>query len=61
LNLEFFPTSVPTLTNLATISVAVGDTAGAVAAINQALQVQPDNNQLRNLLQRIKPPTPPAR
>ena len=60
LNLEFFPQSVPTLTNLANISVAMGDTAGAVAAVNQALAVQPDNNQLRNLLQRIKPPTPPA-
>ena len=61
LNLEFFPTSVPTLTNLANISVAMGDTAGAVAAINQALQVQPDNNQLRNLLNRIKPSSPPGR
>jgi hypothetical protein len=61
LNLEFFPTSIPTLTNLATISVAMGDTAGAVAAINQALQVQPGNNQLTNLLNRIKPPTPPNR
>jgi tetratricopeptide (TPR) repeat protein len=61
LNLEFFPTSVPTLTNLANISVAAGDTAGAVAALNQALQVQPDNNQLRNILQRIKPPPPPGR
>ena len=56
LNLEFFPQSVPTLTNLANISVAMGDTAGAVAAINQALAAQPDNNQLKNLLQRIKPP-----
>lgn len=61
LNLEFFPTSVPTLTNLANLSVATGDTAGAVAVINQALQVQPNNNQLRNLLQRIKPPVPPQR
>jgi len=34
----------------------MGDTAGAVAAINQALAVQPDNNQLKNLLQRIKAP-----
>ena len=59
LNLEYFPQSVPTLTNLANISVAMGDTAGAVAAINQALAVQPDNNQLRNLLQRIKPTPPP--
>ena len=56
LNLEFFPQSIPTLTNLANVSVAMGDTAGAVAAINQALAVQPDNNQLKNLLQRIKAP-----
>src|SRR5688572_18680377 len=56
LNLEYFPQSIPTLTNLANISVAMGDTAGAVAAINQALAVQPDNNQLKNLLTRIKPP-----
>ncbi len=61
LNLEFFPQSIPTLTNLANISVAAGDTAGAVAVINQALAVQPDNNQLRNLLQRIKPTPPPQR
>ena len=60
LNLEYFPQSIPTLTNLANISVAMGDTAGAVAAVNQALAVQPDNNLLRNLLQRIKPP-PPSR
>jgi len=59
LNLEYFPQSIPTLTNLANISVAMGDTAGAVAAINQALAVQPDNNQLKNLLQRIKPTPPP--
>jgi tetratricopeptide (TPR) repeat protein len=56
LNLEFFPQSVPTLQNLATVSVAAGDTAGAVDAINKALAIQPNNNQLRNLLQRLKPP-----
>ena len=61
LNLEYFPQSIPTVTNLANISVAAGDTAGAVAVINQALAVQPDNNQLRNLLQRIKPAPPPQR
>lgn len=56
LNLEFFPQSMPTYLNLANISVAMGDTAGAVEAINRALAIQPENNQLRNLLQRIKPP-----
>lgn len=57
LNLEFFPQSVPTLTNLANVSVAAGDTAGAVDALNKALAIQPDNNQLKNMLQRIKPGT----
>ena len=57
LNLEFFPQSVPTLQNLANVSIAAGDTAGAVDALNKALAIQPNNNQLRNLLQRIKPPT----
>lgn len=55
LNLEFFPQSMATWTNLANVSVAAGDTAGAVEAINRALLIQPENNQLRNLLQRIKP------
>lgn len=55
LNLEFFPQSVPTMTTLANVSLAAGDTAGAVDAINKALAIQPDNNQLRNLLQRIRP------
>lgn len=56
LNLEFFPQSIPTWQNLANVSLASGDTAGAVEAINRALAIQPENNQLRNLLQRIKPP-----
>jgi hypothetical protein len=58
LNLEFFPQSVPTLQNLANVSIASGDTAGTVDALNKALVIQPNNNQLRNMLQRIKPPTP---
>ncbi len=56
LNLEFFPQSVPTLQTLANISIASGDTAGAVDALTRALAIQPENNQLRNMLQRIKPP-----
>jgi hypothetical protein len=55
LNLEFFPQSVPTLQNLANVSVAAGDTAGAIDAINKGLAIQPQNNQLRNMLQRLKP------
>jgi hypothetical protein len=55
LNLEFFPQSVPTLQNLANVSVAAGDTAGAIDALTKALAIQPDNNQVRNFLQRLKP------
>jgi tetratricopeptide (TPR) repeat protein len=58
LNLEFFPQSMATYTNLANITVASGDTAAAIEVINRALTIQPDNNQMRNLLQRLKPPTP---
>ena len=59
LNLEFFPQSMATYQNLANITLATGDTAGTVEVINRALLIQPDNNQMRNLLQRIKP-TPPG-
>jgi len=55
LNLEFFPRSVPTIFTLANVSVQAGDTAGAVEALNKGLEIEPNNNQLRNLLQRIKP------
>lgn len=56
LNLEFFPQSLPTLTSLANVSVAAGDTAGALDAITKGLAIQPNNQQLTNLQQRIKPP-----
>lgn len=55
LNLEFFPQSVPTLGSLATQSVAVGDTAGAVEALNRALSIQPNNQQMRAMLGRLRP------
>lgn len=55
LNLEFFPQSVPTLGALATQSVAAGDTAGAVEALNRALSIQPNNQQMRAMLGRLRP------
>jgi tetratricopeptide (TPR) repeat protein len=55
LNLEFFPQSIPTMQNLANISIQAGDTAGAVDVLTKALEIQPNNNQLRNMLQRIRP------
>jgi tetratricopeptide (TPR) repeat protein len=57
LNAEFFPQSVPTYQSLANHSVAVGDTAGAVDALTKALAVQPNNQQLRQMLQRLRPPS----
>lgn len=55
LNLEFYPQSVPTLGALATQSVAVGDTAAAVEALNKALAIQPNNQQMRAMLGRLRP------
>ena len=55
LNLEYFPQSVPTLFTMANVSIQAADTAGAVDALNRAIVIEPNNNQIRNLLQRIKP------
>lgn len=55
LNLEYFPRSVPTLQSLAGVSLAGGDTTAAVEALRKALEIQPDNQQLRNMLERIRP------
>jgi hypothetical protein len=55
LNLEFFPRSIPTYQNLANVQIQAADTAGAVETLTRALEIEPNNNQLRNLLQRIKP------
>jgi hypothetical protein len=55
LNLEFFPQSIPTMQALANVSIAAGDTAGAIEVLTRGLELQPNNNQLRNLLQRIRP------
>ena len=58
LNLEFYPTSVPTMSALAAAQVQAGDTAAAVQTLNKALVIQPDNPQVRGLLGRLKPPAP---
>jgi len=54
LNLEFFPRSLPTLQGLANVSLQAGDTASAVDALTRALEIAPNNNQLKNMLDRIK-------
>ena len=56
LNLEFYPQSIPSLTALAQQSAQAGDTAAAVDAVNKAIAIAPDNQQLKNLLNRLKRP-----
>jgi len=54
LNLEFYPQSIPTLTALAQQSAQAGDTAAALDAMNKAIAIAPDNQQLKNMLNRLK-------
>jgi len=56
LNLEFFPSSAPTYQSLAQMLVASADTAGAIDALNKAIALQPENQQLKGMLNRLKPP-----
>jgi hypothetical protein len=56
LNFEFFGQSVPTYQSLAQLSLQAGDTATAVDALTKAIAIQPNNNQLQQMLQRIKKP-----
>lgn len=55
LNLEFYDQSAPTYQLLAQISLAAGDTTAARNALTKAIAIQPDNQQLKNMLQRIAP------
>jgi predicted Zn-dependent protease len=56
LNLEFYPQSVMSFTTLAQMSLQAGDTATAVDALNKAIAIQPENPQLKNMLNRVKRP-----
>ena len=55
LNLEFYPTSVPTMSALAQAQLQAADTAGALQTLNKALVIAPDNQQVRGMLTRLKP------
>ena len=59
LNLEFYPQSVPTFQSLSQQFLQLGDTASAVEALNKAIAIAPDNQQLKNMLNRIKGTRPP--
>jgi tetratricopeptide (TPR) repeat protein len=54
LNLEFYPQSVPTWLGLAQQSAQAGDTAAAIDAVSKAIAIAPDNQQLKNLLNRLR-------
>jgi len=55
LNLEHYPRSVQTLGTLAQVSLRMGDTAAAVDALTKALEINPDEQQLRRLLGQLRP------
>jgi len=54
LNLEYYPQSIPSWTSLAQQSAQAGDTAAALEAMNKAIAIAPDNQQLKNMLNRLK-------
>lgn len=56
LNLEYYPNSAPTYAQLGQQQLAAGDTAAAVAALQKALELQPNNPQVQGLLQRLRRP-----
>lgn len=53
MNLELNPQSVPTLTTLAQMSLAGGDTATARDALKRAAAIAPDDQQIKRLLSRL--------
>ena len=55
-NLEYFPQSSATYVALAQATNAAGDKQGAVKAVERALELNPQNQQARNLLQQLKAP-----
>lgn len=55
LNLEHHPQSGQTYNALAQQSLQSGDTTAAVEALNKVLEIQPNNQQARALLTRLRP------
>jgi predicted Zn-dependent protease len=53
LNLELNPQSVPTLTTMAQMSLAGGDTAAARDALKKATALAPDDPQVKRMLSRL--------
>jgi len=53
LNLEYFDKSAATYQSMAQIQLQGGDTASAIEAIKKASALQPDNPQIRQMMQRL--------
>ena len=58
LNLEFYDKSASTYQTMGQMLVTSGDTAGGIAALNKAVELQPNNPQVRQMLQRLGVTTP---
>ena len=58
LNLEFCDKSAGTYQTMGQMLGTSGDTAGGIAALNKAVELQPNNPQVRQLLQRLGVTTP---
>jgi hypothetical protein len=53
-NLEYYPKSARTYQTLATIKIAKGDKAGAIQALEKAVELDPNNAQAKAQLQQLK-------
>jgi len=53
-NLEYYPKSVRTYAAMAQMKSAKGDKAGAIQALEKAVELDPNNAQLKNQLQQLK-------
>ena len=54
LNLEFYPQSMVTYTAMAQGQAQRGDTTSAIATLNKALEIMPNNGQVRRMLSMLK-------
>ena len=53
-NLDYYPKSARTYETIATVKNAKGDKAGAVAALEKAVELDPNNTQAKTLLDNLK-------
>ena len=54
LNLEYYPTSARTYTGLAQAQRAANDTAGAIKSLEKAVELDPQNAQIKQQLEQLK-------